>query len=607
MPGLEPFRNAAQEEERQLSVAVADDWYYKELPYILELRGNGAAASQISRLDPGGSAVFALPISPSQYAIRRVMRQSITPTLGGLIAEEDGLLWVEIRVSGTFGLAPKSSLLDTTSIPEPSVATLSGPGWTQRMLHNVFDRYAQLKSNPAIAHQISLIWHDMRTGDHWVVVPESVDIPRTVGTRSQHPYSFTLRGISPAESSVYTGTQATLTGFADSQQRRQKAKQASASIKASLNEGANYINELRFYVAGVDAVYDELSQIVEALDNFIDGSVGFVSVGRNFISTTAVSLQSILEVMETIDQIEESVRHNYALALDGLDAVLAQYKIYGESFSSKSEADAAVDAGAAGDDASVLRTAREAGAPRTMTAAAKTRERVNDQELVDVGALSPARLVGRYTGSREYAVRSIDTLTSIAARELGDGALWYDIAVFNGLKHPYISASKAPGTVSPGDVISIPTTAPDNPAAVAFLNSDLTSLLGTDIDVVEDSNSFPGRPVVDLLIDPRTNRDVALAKGIDCYKIGLQLRMWSEQGRLPLIPEYGRPRIVGAKGTDEFMTLLRLTTRQTVLQDSRTKSIGTMRFTSDNDLVEIEMEVIPIGSSNTQSVTLSPV
>lgn len=602
-------RNAAAEAARLELVAGIDDWYYKELPYILELRGSGAAASKLSKINPGGSVVFALPMSPQQYSIRRVMRQSVTPTMGGLIAEEDGLLWVEIRVAGTFGLRPKviSKGIDTTSFPDPPATALSGPGWTQRMLHNIFDRYAQLKADPRIAHLVTLIWHDMRAGDHWVCVPEQVDVPRSVDRRAQHPYTFVLRGIAPASSEVNTGTQATVKGFSDFRNAILKVQQAATQIKAAIADADRYVQELRFYVAEVDNVYNEINQIANAATDFVEGATGFITLGRGFIDTTARNLQAVLETMETVTEVPEAVRHNFALALDGIDAVLAQYKAFGERFSKKQEDQAAVDAGAASDSTTTLESAKTAGSARTLTAASSRRARVNDQELVDSGALSSARLIGKYTGTKEYAVRSIDSITSIAARELGDGALWYDIAVLNGLKHPYISAARAPGTVRPGDVIVIPTTAPENLTAVASLKPDLESILGTDIDLIEDSNSFPGRPVVDLRIDPRTNRDVALARGLDCYKVGLQLRMWTERGKMPLIPEYGRPRVVGAKGTDEFLTLLRLTTRQTVLQDSRTEAIGTMRFTASGDQVEIEMDVIPIGSSNTQSVTLSPV
>ena len=100
---------------------------------------------------------------------------------------------------------------------------------------------------------------------------------------------------------------------------------------------------------------------------------------------------------------------------------------------------------------------------------------------------------------------------------------------------------------------------------------------------------------------------IKLVTGLDNFKQALQMRMWTERGTLPLVPDYGRPRMVGVKGTGPFVTVLRLATSQTLQQDSRVKQLGPVRFEVDNDLIEIDIDVTPIGSNNAQNVILSVV
>ena len=137
-------------------IATGDTWYTENLGYVIEIKSSGLAI-----LELGLPSVFiVLPLAPENYTVNRVMRQSVTPTLGGLIAEERGLLWREIEVRGSFGLKAKPTI-DTSVLPAPpggwagfaiaTIAGLSGPMWTQRLVKNYFEKYAQLKADPTYA------------------------------------------------------------------------------------------------------------------------------------------------------------------------------------------------------------------------------------------------------------------------------------------------------------------------------------------------------------------------------------------------------------------------------------------------------------------------
>lgn len=608
MAFLDDIREAA----RLQLVRGLDDWYYQEFPYVLELRGYGLRPDVL----PGPSVYFTFPLGPEEYSTQRVYRQSVTPTMGGTIAEEGGLLWVEFHIRGTFGMSVKSAR-DGTQRPDPPIGPgsifvgggLSGPGWTRRMIRNIFDRYAELKADPKTAG-VRMIWHDMKTDEHWVVVPETVSLPRTKARRAQYPYDIQMKGIARASDIALPGSQGSLKGFGKVKQVLASVNKAVTMVRAAIQEGSEVLREIRFFAQQIDSVVGNLITLSDAADDFLNGVTDTISVGRVFMLSTADLLQTTLDAMETATEIPASVRANYQMALDGLYLMIAQIAAYGKTYEQEIEALQATEQGAASDDTATLARTAEEGPATSLARFAQRRERQDDQSLVDAGATNRARIRGSYTGFREYAVQRVDTLQSIAAQQLGDGALWYDIALVNGLKAPYISPAKPPGTVQPGDIIVIPIVGgADRTTAVVAGEGRSTGqdLLGTDIELTEDSNSLPGSPTLVIQIDQRTLRDCKVVSGIDNFKQALQLRMWTEQGRMPLVPLYGRPRQVGVKQVAAFLTLLRLSTAQTIRQDSRVQALRAVRFTQTDDLVEIDADVVPIGSANSQNVTLSVV
>ena len=603
---LEQIREAA----RLAVVGRLDNWYFREYPYVLELAAYGLAPDEL----PGTSVYFVFPLGPEEYEPKRVFRSSVAATMGGIVAEEAGLLWVEFHIRGTFGLGVKASR-DTTVRPDPPVAPgtvlvggrLSGPGWTRRMIRNIFERYATLKADPDKGSKVRLIWHDMKLDEHWVVVPETVGVPRSVQRRAQYPYDIVMKGIARAEAIDVPRGSGALNGFGKIKQVLGTVNRSVQIVRASLREGARILNEIRSVIQGIDTILTDVNSIADAAQDFLDGKTPTIALGKTFLIDTADELQAALDSMEESTEIPNAVRQNYARALDGLYLLTAQAAAYGQTYEQQIAALQQSEAGAAADTARTLADTAAAGPAGSMDAFAARRERQNDQALVDAGATTRARIRSSYSGFREYAIRSVDTLVSIAAQQLGDGALWYDLAILNGLQAPYISPAGVPCTVAPGDIIVIPVISTDRATAVVAGEGRTTdqSVLGTDIALEEDSNSIPGSPVVVMRPDRRTYKDVAVVSGLDNFKQALQLRMWTELGSLPLVPGYGRPRQIGVKQLEAFLALLRLSTQQTLRQDSRVALIRNIQFEADNDLIELSVDVVPIGSTSARNVTLS--
>ena len=589
------FKEEIEEEARQ--ARTGDDWYLKQEPYILELRSPGI---------PTGTAFMTLPLGPEHYTVGTVFRQSVTPTLGGLVAEERGILWRTITVSGTFGLAPKFGFdssqqgFDTLKINAMG-DTLSGPAWTRRMVRNFFERYAALKADPIHAADTLLIWHDVKTDNHYVVVPEQVDIDRGVQRRFQYPYSMRLKAIAE-DRAIAPIPAASLKKLTIARNAIAKVAKGVASVSASIQEASALLGEVRYFVDTIDQITDELATIVDSSTSFVEGVTDTISVGRDFIASTTSLLASGLALMEAATSLPDTVRQNYQLAADGLDAIAGQQTAFGVTYADEAAVIQAAEAGATGDSSTVLTTAQSAGPPQTVIDLQSQRVRSTDRDLVDAGAVATGRTFANYTGFTDYAIQSVDTLTSIAARFLGDGTRWYDIAIVNGLSPPYVSESGAPGTVRPGDVIAIPTTGAAAPNAIV---SGGAGALGTDIALTDTVLSAPGRPAVDIAIDRSTLRDVLTVSGVPNLAQALQMRVWTERGHMPLLPDYGLRRSIGIGQTGTFLSLLRLTFTQTLGQDSRVADIPSIRFEPIGDLIEADIDIIPIGSSTARTITTS--
>lgn len=577
-----------------------DEWYVTEQEYALEIKGTTE-----------GSSYFVFPHGPQEYTVKRIFRQSVVATLGGVVAEEQGLFVKDIHISGNFGLYPKDGADSTpilvTQDYDPGALPitgekLSGPAWTRRMLRHFFDRYADLKADPAQGHNVVLCWHNFKDDEHLVVVPQEVDLNRSSSERMLYPFSIQFRAIGPADALILPVEelgplgkflQALSDAFA-------AVKLGLALVEAGFQEASALLGEVRYFVAVIDSVIDDVTRIVSAAEDFVEGVTDTINMGAGFINSTTALLESVLSLMETATDLPAEVRQSYQTALDGLHAVQAQVQAFGTTYDQ--EAAEYQSAGTQSSDAEAA--AAEAGPPTTAAAAETQAVGSGDAALRDAGAWPSARTFGSYNGFLPHVITTADTLESLAARYLGSGARWYEIATMNGLKAPYISFSGIPGTVRPGATIAIPYVG-STPRSNVLSDGGQTeeSLYGTDMKLRETRDSRPGAPQVDLAIDPRTNRDVAIVAGLPNLMQAIQMRVWTLRGTMPLYPGYGRERLVGHKILGSTIGAARIALRGTLMRDSRVRSVGSMKVTVDGDYLDFDVSVTPIGATEPTTIT----
>ena len=588
------LRDQIAEAARQLQ--TGDDWYFAERPYALEMR---VPPSE------GATVVFVFPRGPTSYSVDRVMRQVVTPTVGGAIAEERGLLWREIAIEANFGLEPKKAYDtsgDTTGVP--TGAALSGPMWTRRMVRNVFERYAQLKADPNTCAGTSLIWHDMKTDDHWLIVPERVSIRRVIASRGMYPVSISGKAIADAvgitlpipESDIVAKAKNVVT----------EINTALTIVSSAIQETSAILGEVRAIASTIDDTIDKITTIINSAQAFVDGA-NAIAIGRMFVTSAAEALEAVIALLETsasaITSIPDDVRQTFIDALRGLEAMAAQTRAFGEPYNATTGSMTLYESGAARESQDALDAAQALGPSTTAEALSNRVVRYTDADLVDQDATQDLHTFSQWTNFASYTVRSIDTLQSIAMHVMGDAAQWYELALINGLSYPYISPTGAPGTVTVGDTIAIPVIAGPGSSVVANAEDPDAELYGVDIALRDSDDSSTSQPQVEIAIDRRTMRDCRVVSGADNLVQAIQLRLWTEQGRMISDAGYGLPRVVGYGNKDANLAALRVAVRATLLADVRVDSISRFSFQASGDAIVVDADVIPVGRDTARSVT----
>jgi hypothetical protein len=584
---------AAAEKVRQR--VNADREYVREYAYALSIVSPRSPVPAPGT-DPGGIRTFVFPVGPTELTIRRIFRQSVVATIGGSVCEEQGLAFKDIEIAGSFGLAAKfgydsTSLnaLDTRNAGAPTQLTgpVSGPKWTHRMLRHFFDQYAVAKAGPSSA-DVYMVFHNFKDAEHLRVVPQSVVLNRTAASRGQYPFRLTLRAVGEDTSLTY------VPAVAGNLARAIRAiRSAAATVNRAIQVAASALKAasatlgiVRSVAATVDSVIDNVARVVSAGQELLDGASQTAKFGASFISSTSSLLEEVIGLLETAENIPADVTQTYRAMLDSMDQVLASRK-WRDPKPQTTPTDQANE------------NQRSAPAGYDPTSGSVT-ESGSEAAITAAGGRTTQRKFSGATSVSRTLVRGGDTLSSIAARELGDGAAWYELAIYNNLRPPYLSPVGGPGVLRPGDTILVPSAQANAPRA--SLGDDLRALYGEDIALTETYDSAPGRPVVD--IETNSSRtDIATVSGTDNLSQGLQLRLWTEAGSYPFDYAYGLQPVVGFGGSTEAFDMLRVAIRATVLRDTRVQAVSGLIESLVDDRLTFDLNVTPRGSATPVSLT----
>lgn len=557
-----------------------------------------------------------LPINPTRYAPGMRFATEIKPTIGGVSAEEGGIVNFDFTVQGTCGLAPKQGW----SPAELKGNSLSGGGiffadgnTIFRELRRLFLVYdAAIKAGGSVRPR--MVWHDWTEDDHWIVIPNAFNFDRDAASTRMH-YDYEMEF-------TYVGVDANPSIPGEAQVVR--------TVEGLVGNAVGAINLITSFATDAAALITEANGLVTTTTNAVLGAVASLATAsagiRQGIRDTIALPQTVVAAYgrlvqawkgalgadldavgwDPINPAGSIAAARYALAASmetQFDVLLAQPDVFGDTLGDVTGRNAGLfqgdlllsDTEIAAADAAL---ATNRGPQSSFTARATPGSAQRRGALATLSAGRAGATPRGYTGSVVYTVVAGDTILGIAQREMGDGNLWPDIAALNNLVAPYITPLGLPGTVRPGASILVPTNgaqpgAPPKPAQLT--EAELAAqVLGIDLKIDEAGT---------WLVDPASGADYLTIAGVPNYIQALGLiRFRTEVGSNLVFPWLGIFAPIGSPNGPQMPEAIALSIRRAALSDSRTADVGNFQVNDEGDTVRVEMDVFPRGTSQAVAV-----
>lgn len=536
--------------------------------------------------------VHVLVLNPSAYTLSEPFQVDITPGQGDeVVTEETGIIVREIKLEGTFGLAPKTARGFVGA--QGGGQALTGTEHFNK-LRNLFRRYSALKKDPAKGPNTRLVFHALRDDDHFVVVPRQFETPRDAQSRIHYKYRITMTAVAEATVSGLRRDTPQSNGFDDAVR---DINEAFNDGRAAFAEVTANIGEIRRKVGNIQAVMVQAASVLNAVGNFVRGASGLINYPLQLVATTTDMLARAGD--DLVDATATSgfgVLTENARSLQRLEAAIDRITLYDDRFAQLGAEQVATlfqgerRVSTADVDASGSGSAPGAGGA---TVGSRTRAALGaDSRLAGLDVAS-----GR--GYEVHEVRRTDSVESIATRY---GTTPEAVVLLNNLVAPYIVPGGGPGLAGEGDHLLVPARTPrggsSGRGAVDYLTPE-EALYGVDLALAphDDGELF------DLRVETvRGGYDAELVSGIANVAQGTEITVNTELGTTQFLPDVGIRRNVGVKGTTQHVLLSSIVLREAILADPRISGIDSARVVLDGDT--LTQEITPVVKGRLPGATL---
>lgn len=633
--------NVIRESLRQ--EVTGDDKFYKKLVYFFELRipaeimGLGVEGEQSSFL-------FPLMLNPQSISWEEIFTVEVTPTQGsGLYVEENGVVQRMLRISGHTGFKPRRMPATTPyvmafmevdrksygrALPSTIVDDLSGQRHFQYLQDSVFRTYSDLKRDPSTSENTTLLWHNPKDDEHWIVVPQRFSLERSTEKPIHYNYNIELIAVKQGE--------AVDEDFSEDKGLLDSIKDGLRMIQSGIDMVSGAINDLTALAAELESMVKDVGKIINSVSTVIDAASNFVQGVSDLIQSPLALVESIggvvdsaLNLRDTVEQAVEDITNlpdnivqKFRQIGDGADRIAT----HPEAFETPTAKKVRETKKRQELLASISRATRDlalaTAPPSTLDASRNLGTAITAGDVRTAKSeLGAGRDIKKYTSVRARPIEQGDTLVNLAAKYLGDARLWQQIAIANGMQPPFVNdLADAPigdesvfhAAISTGGTILIPNYSrplqkqpvlpvlgvrPEKPAPVHFLGSDLKmSIVG----------GRPGAPLFDWEVDVEGGSvDARQAEGLENIKQALQMRLATEKGSNQLYKRVGVERIVGMKNIAVDTETARYRLTQALMGDTRVAAVRQIKFNANGDALEADITVQLRGFNQPTTVRVS--
>jgi hypothetical protein len=615
---------AVAEEARES--ATKDAKFFKSLLYYFELEVP-------KKLSPGPNKyLYPLVLPPESYGMTEPFAVEQAFTLGGgLFVEEQGVVARTITLSGTTGWAPRKqkgpvSNFNFISAPQhrtwrrdvtktvKALTALSGQRHFQFLQDTVFRTYGDLKQDPATSEDTKLYFHNVQDDEHWRVFPMSFSMSRSVAQPLLYKYDIQLLAVAPESVP---------------EEKLSEDGPVMAALRNPFRVIKSAVDNIRAAVLDLSAVTGELRAVNGKFTSLLDGAVGIADAAEKFLDGTATLIAQPLSLVENTMKAGNDALLEWNTGVASGSAIgppanllnsirkiidsLALIGSYPGSFRNSIQAEVdkfLAQASLAYRNKASLKAAVN-NIPSTLrgfsSQARGTTPNPGDYAR-SLASLGLGQDTPRYASAVEYVLEMGDSLENLAARYLGDARNWKYIALFNGLKAPFISQDGLPGTLRWGDKILIPSTAAPavvatNPAVLGTRANEpgAVQALGRDLLLTAvDRDQF------DLVIDADGGGiDIKLTDGVANLKQAIRTRIITEKGTDILYRNLGCSRVVGLGLTEVDLETAKIRLVEAVGADPRIAAVTNVTFNLvQPDGVEADLTAEVRGFSRPEQVVV---
>ena len=390
----------------------------------------------------------------------------------------------------------------------------------------------------------TVYFYGIDEGWHFEAVPQSMDFRRGNPNKTGMQYMIRLRAVRVIESPIFIGTYPLVVKTASPESFWSDLAAAYSTAKdflANVRDGFYVgIERARSPFRIANNVMREAELLLEEIDNAL------------------VALKSLKNEPSAL-----SIRAKRLAAKAG--AVKREF--LGESWGVAANGGSSDQYGSMSAFAS-LSAALEWTLEQQMTAI----ERL--MNILSMKALATASVSGSL--DRWWKVRSVDTMSSIAAAVYGDAGRAGELAEANGLKYPYISASAGDGVLTVGDKLRVPggTGAVSGTLANQGDTSD-EALFGIDLRLDADGDLYR--------VGADDDMDIALIGGMDNMMQAIDTKNLTMRGSNRYYRTFGTPVEIGSAATDTAFALFAASMTESFKADDRIVSVEALTLKDEGN------------------------
>jgi len=488
---------------------------------------------------------------------------TVTMTDGGYVTERtDRFMPGDVTISGDIDKVPYRFVQKLQTVNADSK-----PGASSDPLYNFPPAFRILSAAIALVRDVirtpgvTLHLYSVDEGKYYAVEPLGEAQVRGGRNRVGLHYEFSFKVLDAVEPPKINATKDALPAASRKDWRRvitdevDKVKNGMDAAMESIRQNMSDMEALTLRLTTLEDVTDALTSIAD-MTRFVTHSPARFEAA--FVGATGKVLQAFADIRMAVTGVKLTA--SSAPRSPGNGASLVPSLI--------------PDAGKAARDAEAYLAAAESA---FYTAAAAAR----------LGALE-----GRSTTSPHVVSRG-ESLNQIALNLLGDASRAMELATLNGLRAPFVSSSRIPNTVGPGDKIMVPATAPGVTGTLAESTVSVDErIYGRGVRLAPDGDWKVASD----------GRGVDTVAGVPCVEQGLRVRFDTVRGTNPVFPGVGLPEVLGEELDEVRRYTLGIDGLWQLRRDDRVNTVKEFALADGGNKIGINATVL---LQNKESVALA--